>query len=61
MSVRLLLIALLLLTLPSALYARWIKDKVIYDVAATGQVEFSHYNQQGLSDLPQRGLQYRAQ
>jgi len=44
MSARLLLIALLLLTVPSVLYARWIQDKVIYDVAATGQVAFSHYN-----------------
>lgn len=44
MSVRLLLIALLLMAIPSTLFARWIKDKVVFDVPATGQVVFSHYN-----------------
>jgi c(7)-type cytochrome triheme protein len=41
---RWLLIAALLLVFPSALFARWIQDKVVMDVAATGKVEFSHYN-----------------
>ncbi|MGW8313373.1 MAG: cytochrome c3 family protein [Desulfuromonadales bacterium] len=34
---------LLLLTLPSALYGRWIKDKVYLQTESVGKVEFSHY------------------
>ena len=44
MKRRLLIVALLLALTPSLLYARWIKDKVIFEVPATGTVEFSHYN-----------------
>jgi len=52
-----LLIAALLI-LPGTLYARWIKDKVEIPVAATGTVEFSHYNHleavgKNCPDLPQ--------
>lgn len=40
----LVLVAMLAVVLPSTLYARWIKDKVTFNVEATGPVEFSHYN-----------------
>lgn len=39
----LLLAAVLLVTLPSVLYARWIKDKVYLQTETVGKVEFSHY------------------
>ncbi|TYO97089.1 c(7)-type cytochrome triheme protein [Geothermobacter ehrlichii] len=35
---------LMLLIVPGPLSARWIKDKVVFQVEATGPVEFSHYN-----------------
>ncbi len=35
---------LVLLILPGSLCARWIKDKVVIPVEATGPVTFSHYN-----------------
>ena len=34
----------LLLFFPAILSARWIQDKITYQVEATGQVEFSHYS-----------------
>jgi len=37
------LLILLLVCLPSVLYARWIKDKVYLETANVGKVEFSHY------------------
>ncbi len=43
MNLRRIVIILLLLALPSALYARWIKDQVIMPTDAAGPVNFSHY------------------
>ncbi len=37
------LVILLCVSLPSVLYARWIKDKVYLQTDAVGKVEFSHY------------------
>jgi c(7)-type cytochrome triheme protein len=37
------LVILLLVVLPSVLYARWIKDKVYLQTESVGKVEFSHY------------------
>ncbi len=44
MKLRLLVILLLLIVLPSSLYARWIKDRVSFNTESVGTVEFSHYN-----------------
>lgn len=38
------LLVICLLVIPGSLYARWIKDKIMMPVEATGAVEFSHYN-----------------
>lgn len=38
------LAAVLLVVTPSALYARWIKDKVYLETKEVGKVEFSHFN-----------------
>ena len=38
------LVAILVLALPTLSLARWIQDKVVMPVTATGPVEFSHYN-----------------
>jgi c(7)-type cytochrome triheme protein len=44
MTRRLMILAILLLVaLPSVLYARWIKDKVYLQTESVGNVEFSHY------------------
>lgn len=40
----LLLLIVLSVGAPSALYARWIKDKVYLETADVGKVEFSHFN-----------------
>jgi c(7)-type cytochrome triheme protein len=37
------LVILILVALPSVLYARWIKDKVYLETESVGKVEFSHY------------------
>lgn len=37
------LVIVLLVATPSALYARWIKDKVYLQTAEVGKVEFSHF------------------
>ena len=34
----------LLVAIPSTLYARWIKDKVYLETKSVGKVEFSHFN-----------------
>lgn len=54
-----LLAVVLSLVLPSALYARWIKDKVYLQTDQVGKVKFSHYTHNGdafrrqeLPDLP---------
>jgi len=39
-----LLVIILLITLPTALSARWIKDKVAIETEAVGDVVFSHYD-----------------
>lgn len=39
-----LIFTLLLAFCPTLVLARWIQDKVVMPVAATGPVEFSHYN-----------------
>jgi c(7)-type cytochrome triheme protein len=39
----LMLAIVILVALPSILYARWIKDKVYLQTEAVGKVEFSHY------------------
>jgi c(7)-type cytochrome triheme protein len=44
MKSRALLIVLLLIVLPTSLYARWITDQVVYPVDATGPTAFSHFN-----------------
>lgn len=44
MKLRWLALFTLLLAFPAAVAARWIQDKVVYQVPATGKVEFSHYN-----------------
>ena len=44
MKMRWLFVIILLTALPTALYARWIKDQVTIQVKATGEVTFSHYS-----------------
>ena len=39
-----LVIVLILLALPTVLYARWIEDKAVFQTQAVGPVEFSHFN-----------------
>lgn len=43
MKFRLIVTILLMTVAPAALYARWIQDIEVYQVEATGPVEFSHY------------------
>jgi len=44
MKFRLIVTILLLTAVPATLYARWIKDLEVYQIEATGPVEFSHYS-----------------
>jgi len=45
------LVVLLMLALPSVLYARWIKDKVYLQTDSVGKVEFSHYTHMEMDSI----------
>ena len=42
---------LLMMALPSVLYARWIKDKVYLQTDSVGKVEFSHYTHMAMESV----------